>query len=217
MVEDVDNTYSRSEVKQLCMESDIQVKIVILGNANVGKSCILHRYLTGVYSETHENTVGAKFLGKRVKCQGKYLKLNIWDTAGQERYQSFSKMYCRDAKAVILVYDVSDPETIEGMKNWYKIMSHDTLPRDSLLFIAGNKCDLSQPSDSAKSQIASFSKDIKAEYFEVSAKTGEGINELFIRISDRFLEIQSPAKKSIVLNSDAHKNSAAKKKKRKFC
>lgn len=217
MVEDADNIYSRSETKQIDIESDIQVKIVILGNANVGKSCMLHRYLTGAYSETHENTVGAKFLGKRIKCQGKYLKLNIWDTAGQERYQSFSKMYCRDAKAVILVYDVSDPETIEGMKNWYKIMSHDTLPRDSLLFIAGNKCDLSQPSENAKNQIISFSNDIRAEYFEVSAKTGEGINELFIRISNRFLEMQSPSKKSIVLNSNHHRNSTAKKKKRKFC
>ncbi|OMJ88796.1 hypothetical protein SteCoe_9180 [Stentor coeruleus] len=217
MVEDTDNKYSRSNTKQLDMKTDIQVKIVILGNANVGKSCILQRYLTGAYSESHENTIGAKFLGKRVKCQGKYLKLNIWDTAGQERYQSFSKMYCRDAKAIILVYDISDSETIEGMKNWYMIMSHDTLPRDSLLFIAGNKCDLSYPSDYAKNQVINFSKEIKAEYFEVSAKTGVGINELFIRISNRFLEMQCPVKKSIVLNYDDHKSSTAKKKKRKFC
>jgi Ras-related protein Rab-5C len=197
------------------MDCDIQVKIIILGEANVGKSCLLQRYLTGEYIESQENTVGAKFLSKKVKYYNKQVKLNIWDTAGQERYQSFSKMYCRDAKAVILVYDLANPESIEGMKRWYNIMNQETLPTDCLVFVAGSKSDIADPSEAVQDEIENFCLENRAENFLVSAKTGSGIEELFGKIVEKYCKTITAAKQSIVLS---HQSQNSKKgKKSRFC
>ena len=197
------------------MENDIPVKVIILGEANVGKSCLLQRYLTGVYTEAQENTVGAKFQSKRVKFLNKYIKLNIWDTAGQERYQSFSKMYCRDAKAVILVYDLSNSSSIEGMKRWFHIMNQETLPPDCLVFVAGSKADIGEIDEEAKDDVDNFCLETRAEHFLVSAKEGTGIDELFNKIVDKFCGTANLAKQSIVLGSSDIVNK--KNKKSRFC
>lgn len=199
------------------MDTDPQAKLVILGNPDVGKSSILQRYVSGAYTEARENTVGAKFMGKRVSYQGKHLKLNIWDTAGQERYQSFSKIYCRDAQVVILVYDHSSPDSLVGMKNWYEAMKHEVLPPDAIFFIAGNKCDRNKFSEELDLQVKEFGDTINAEFFNVSAKTGEGIGELFSRIIIRLIEKnRNLNKKSVILDSRKHTKSKEKKK-HKWC
>jgi small GTP-binding protein len=187
------------------MVDDIQVKIIILGNTNVGKSCILNRYLTGVFSESQDNTIGAKFMTKRLVVQGKTLKYNIWDTAGQERYQSFSKMYCRDARAVILVYDLTEPSSLPGMINWYKMMSEDTLPDDCLLFIVGNKCDTGKFDQELEASVQDFASGLRADHFLISAKTGEGIEEIFMQIAVKYLKKTKAEKASIVIDKDKHK------------
>lgn len=197
------------------MDDGIPVKIIILGEANVGKSCLLQRYLTGEYVESQANTVGAKFLSKRVKHQNKTLKLNIWDTAGQERYQSFSKMYCRDAKAVILVYDLSVPESIDGMMRWYNIMTQETLPTDTLLFVAGSKSDIGNYTEEIKMKIEDFCLETRSEHFLVSAKEGDGIEELFDKIVSKFCKSIFVAKQSIILGASSH--DTKKKKKSRFC
>lgn len=195
------------------MEPDIPVKIIILGEENAGKSCILARYLTGRYDETQKNTVGAQFMTKKVVFQNKVLKLNIWDTAGQERYQSFSKMYCRDAKAAILVYDLSNPSSFHAMKKWYEIMNEDALPLDCLLFVAGSKCDLGTHSSETRDLIEEFCFTTKSEHFLVSAKSGEGIEELFSSIIQQYCKGLFRTKNSIVIG----RNNNEKPKKKRFC
>jgi len=195
------------------MEQDIPVKIIILGEENAGKSCILARYLTGSFDEYQKNTVGAQFMTKRTIFQNKTLKLNIWDTAGQERYQSFSKMYCRDAKAAILVYDLSNPLSIVAMKKWYEMMCEDALPQDCLLFVVGSKCDIGTFSGETKESIEDFCFSTKSDHFLVSAKTGDGIEELFSSIIQQYCKGLFRTKNSIVLN----KSDMQKSKKKRFC
>ena len=200
------------------MEGDPQVKVVILGNPDVGKSSILQRYLTGAYSEDSTSTLGAKFMGKRVCYKGKFLKLNIWDTAGQERYESFSKIYCRNARAVLLVYDHSCPESLLGMEKWYQIMSTEVFPGDALIFVVGNKVDKDRFTSALDSQVKAFGDSILAEFFNVSAKTGEGIEELFMRITAKIMDKATKAKanrSSVVLDHVQHEKK--KQKKRVFC
>jgi small GTP-binding protein len=189
------------------------VKIVILGDSNVGKSSILHRYMTGVYLES-PNTVGARFVGKKVSYEGHSIKLNIWDTAGQERYKSFSKIYCRDAAAVILVYDINDPGSFEGMKKWYELMSENTLPSNTIAFIAANKCDLTILDQTVETTGKDYADYISAEHFCVSAKEGTNVQEMFDRLAERcFYKLLSEKRNSIVLE----KNASIRKKKSKCC
>lgn len=199
------------------MDSEIQAKIIILGSANVGKSCILHRYQTGLYSEIQKNTVGAQLLTKHIQYKDKHIKLNIWDTAGQERYQSFSKMYCRDAKAAILVYDISDPDSFEGMKSWHTVVSEDSLPLSTFIFVAGNKCDMAENSAGFQEQVKDYCESINAEHFLVSAKSGNGVEQLFNRIIDKISMIRNPKKNSMILDKNKLIDSTAGKKTKKKC
>lgn len=185
---------------------DIQVKVVLLGNPAVGKSSILKRFVLGDCSLDSENTVGAKFMGKLLTIEESTVKLNIWDTAGQERYQSFSKLYCRDAGAVILVYDVSDPESFQGMKNWYEVMSKEILPTTSSIFIAGNKTDTIAWSCSFKQDVVAYADEISAQECEVSAKTGAGIDDLFMNIAKNALTKKvAPRRASVYLTREVTK------------
>lgn len=196
-------------------EVDVQLKIVILGNPDVGKSSILRRYVTGECSESTENTIGAKFMAKVININNKLVRMNIWDTAGQERYQSFSKLYCRDAGALILVYDVMDIESFEGMKKWYEVMAVEVLPLNTLLFVVGNKFDQLQTDHPFIYEVQEYTDWIKAEHFQVSAKSGLGINELFTKISAKYLENTTFNKRSSIF---LKQNSlVVTKKKKKFC
>lgn len=193
---------------------EMQVKIVILGSPDVGKSSILRRFILGDSSLDAPNTVGATFMSKIVEFNNRALKLNIWDTAGQERYQSFSKLYCRDAGAAILVYDLSDPESFNGMKKWYDIMSKDILPESALLFIVGNKKDLLEGELNIEEEVKEYCEEIRAQCFKVSAKTGEGVSELFVEIGREHIDKHKKVNKTSVLLS---RNPVPVKKNKRFC
>ena len=93
-------------------------KIVILGESAVGKSSILLRYLYGKFKETSESTIGAAYSSKIVTNSGKKEKVEIWDTAGQERYKSLVPMYYRDAHGALVVYDITNKESIKKAHKW---------------------------------------------------------------------------------------------------
>lgn len=192
---------------------DIQLKVVLLGDPAVGKSSILKRFVIGDCSLNTENTVGAKYMGKLLNINDSVVKLNIWDTAGQERYQSFSKLYCRDAGAAILVYDVSDPDSFVGMKKWYENMSQDVLPTDCKIFVVGNKLDLIQGPCKFKDDVSQYASQINTIEYIVSAKTGTGIEDLFVCVGESALEkVRVPRRDSIYLTKEVTKQSPGKKK-----
>ena len=192
---------------------DIQLKVVLLGDPAVGKSSILKRFVVGDCSMDSENTVGAKYMGKILNVNDTVVKLNIWDTAGQERYQSFSKLYCRDAGAAILVYDVSDPSSFVGMKKWYENMSQDVLPIDCKIFAVGNKSDLIEGPCKFRDIVSEYASQINAIEYIVSAKSGNGIEDLFKCVGESALErVRLPRKDSVYLTRELTKKRPNKKK-----
>ena len=96
-----------------------QVKVVLLGESGVGKSSVMLRFVTNNFKIEPDSTVGASYMGKILQFNEKMIKFNIWDTAGQERYHSLAKMYYRDADVAIIVYDITNSESFQGMKKWY--------------------------------------------------------------------------------------------------
>ena len=97
-------------------------KVVLLGQSGVGKTCIIGRYVNGTFNSDVESTQGASFASKLVRYdQNNTIKFDIWDTAGQEKYRSLSKIFYKDANIAILVYDITDKNSFEDIKNyWYK-------------------------------------------------------------------------------------------------
>ncbi|KAJ3442371.1 ras-related protein rab-5c [Anaeramoeba flamelloides] len=161
--------------------STIQFKIVLLGESAVGKSSLVWRFCQDQFSETIESTVGATFI-HRVLDLGEYsIKLQIWDTAGQERYHSLTPMYYRGAKGVIITYDVTNLDSYERAKDWVKEIRTQGSPNAKIAIVA-NKIDLEDHKvDQMEAMKYAESNDLL--YFETSAKTGEGVKDVFFGLS----------------------------------
>merc|ERR1711862_233277 len=99
-------------------EHDFFFKILLIGDSGVGKSCLLLRFADNSWTETHISTIGVDFKIKTLKIGDKTIKLQIWDTAGQERFRIITSSYYRGAQGIILVYDCTDPESFQNVKQW---------------------------------------------------------------------------------------------------
>ena len=116
-------------------------KVVLLGEGRVGKTSILLRYTKGEYSDRQISTLQASYLDKRVVIGNSAVQLSIWDTAGQERFHALGPIYYRDAAGALLVYDITDAESFNKVKNWVKEL-RKIVGNDIIIVIAGNKIDL---------------------------------------------------------------------------
>ncbi|SMN19259.1 similar to Saccharomyces cerevisiae YOR089C VPS21 Rab family GTPase required for endocytic transport and for sorting of vacuolar hydrolases [Maudiozyma saulgeensis] len=155
------------------------LKVVLLGDSSVGKSSLVMRYVIGKF-QTSNATIGAAFMTKTIQLNGdKEVTLEIWDTAGQERYRSLTPMYYRGTDVAIIVYDVTSPISLSHAETWIdELKSYVDTERNSSalkIILAANKADLvdgyQQPEELKKSRSENF--------FVVSAKSGDGIEELF--------------------------------------
>ena len=159
-------------------KAPIQLKIVLLGDAGVGKSSIVLRYVTDSFKTDADGTVGASYMGKIVTINDTMVKLNVWDTAGQERYHSLAKMYYKDADAAILVYDITKHDSFDGMIRWHKEVSENSKP-GIVIAVAGNKEDLVDLEKVSFEEANEFVRSINGIYRKTSAKANYGIDDLF--------------------------------------
>ncbi|KAI5184600.1 Ras-related protein Rab-5C [Nematocida homosporus] len=175
---------------------DCRAKVAILGACGSGKSSVTKKFLTGSFDPNHPATIGAAYQSKKIERNGECISVDIWDTAGQERYGAIAPMYYRDAHAVIVVYDVTDLESVSAARKWCSTVR--AANKKGLLFVFGNKVDLmlknydapafmNQPElGSVKETLRSLSETATAQFKEYqavhmcgSAKTGEGVDFLF--------------------------------------
>ncbi|OMJ68863.1 hypothetical protein SteCoe_33555 [Stentor coeruleus] len=170
------------------MEPD-QVKIVLIGEARVGKSSIISRYISNTFQEFGTPTLGCAYHTRQLNINDKILKLNIWDTAGQERYHSLSKSYSRDSKIIILVYDITSYESFKAMKRWHEILQKEIVLPTTILGVFGNKADLIQSEEVPIIEAQKFANVINASFRKTSAKENAGIEEGLIELCKRYLKI----------------------------
>ena len=157
----------------------LEVKVVIVGDSDVGKTSLSIRYCHGEF-ESHQPTIGANFLKVRVVVDGAELSLQIWDTAGQERFRSMAPMYYRGAKAAICVFDVTNEESFHRVSSWLRDLKPFADP-NCVICLAGNKCDKAEKYDLAMCE--ELAQSMGATFTKTSALTGEGIAELFDKLS----------------------------------
>ncbi|CAG9324310.1 unnamed protein product [Blepharisma stoltei] len=171
-------------------DNSAQAKVVLLGEAGVGKSSIVLRFVADTYHSDIEPTIGASFLSKIVNLSEGTIKFGIWDTAGQERYHSLARMYYAEAVAAILVYDITNRKSYEAMKNWHKELVEQG-PKNLIVAIAGNKEDLVEKEQVEMEEAKSFAESIGAIYKKTSAKTRYGIEQLFKEIAIKIKDNRS--------------------------
>ncbi|SCW02504.1 LAFE_0F07888g1_1 [Lachancea fermentati] len=156
-----------------------ELKLVLLGESSVGKSSIVSRLTTGQFQKNNA-TIGAAFTTKTIRVENdtmiKQVKLEIWDTAGQERYRSLAPMYYRKTDVALVVFDVTDKNTMSKAQSWIDELNSYVEQEEAenlIIKIVGNKIDLSP-------QLLEYDM----EWFPVSAKTGQGIENLFRLIAE---------------------------------
>ncbi|XP_072945452.1 putative Ras-related protein Rab-33 [Epargyreus clarus] len=120
-------------------------KIIVLGDSGVGKTCLTYRFCEGQFLDKSEATIGVDFRERTVKIRNEEIKLQLWDTAGQERFRkSMVQHYYRNVHAVVIVYDVTKPETFHSIASWMQeVESHGLLGAPRVL--VGSKCDCGTP------------------------------------------------------------------------
>lgn len=157
-------------------------KLVILGHYSVGKSSIVLNFIKNEFNPNEESTIGAAFLTKTVFIDGIAVKFEIWDTAGQERYYSLIPMYYRGANAALVVYDITSAESFERAKRWIEDLKTEK-PDNFMKVLIGNKVDLSEAAVITEEMGKQYAEQEGLLFYQTSAKTGEGIKDLFLELA----------------------------------
>ncbi|KAH3764124.1 rab family protein [Pelomyxa schiedti] len=161
--------------------NSVAAKIVLIGSSGVGKTSVSGRFVNQTFSTEYLATIGASFLSKSITVGDMQVKLQVWDTAGQEKFRSMTPMYYRGAQAAVIVFDVSDSTTFNDVNDWFTdIKTH--VNGEIAIAVVGNKIDAPRrvvTAEQGQMFVASLQYATKIPYFETSAKTGEGIDQLF--------------------------------------
>ena len=155
-------------------------KLIFLGDQGVGKSCILNRFMNNTFTEEYQATIGLDFQSKNVQIDNQDIHLLLYDTAGQEKFRSLIPMYTRDANIILLVYEVTSKDSFLHLNHWLNDLT--TVKKDEVIFVVvGNKTDLEDKREVSREEGEQFAKDNDYLFAEVSAKYGEGFQDLFYK------------------------------------
>ena len=153
-------------------------KILTIGESGVGKTCVLRRFVENKFLKNHLATIGIDFKTRVINLNGLTIKLKIWDTAGQERFRNITNQYYKGADGILLVYDVTDEESYNKIRDWMDQITSNTDNEDIGLVLLGNKCDM-DPRAVTEEMGKEMAKELNINYYETSALNGQGINEAF--------------------------------------
>eukprot|EP00794_Sanderia_malayensis_P003691 gene3691-4209_t len=205
------------------MACDYVFKIIIVGDAGVGKSCLLRRFADQSFTDNYINTIGVDFKVRTLDIHGKSIKLNIWDSAGQERFRTIVNTYYRGAHGVIVVYDTTDRDSFAHLPQWLDDVSELAEPNSKKLLV-GTKVDLDAAHRQVSKQtVSNYAHSINVPFIETSAKSGQNVEQAFNQMTTLLLEEMGPQDlidgdpNIITLDGKTHNVTDEKRKKKKCC
>lgn len=156
------------------------IKVVLLGSEGVGKSSILNRFVYNDFKEEVDSTNGASYAPKTLPVSGgKEMKFDVWDTAGKEKYRTLNRFFMKDALFAIFVYDPFNKDSFDNLE-WYISTMKEIGLKNCLYVVAENKTDRKdRVKEVSEEEGKEYARQNKAIFKSVSAKTGEGIEDLF--------------------------------------
>jgi Ras-related protein Rab-8A len=162
---------------------DYLVKLLLIGDSGVGKSCLLLRFSDDSFTTSFITTIGIDFKIRTIELDGKRIKLQIWDTAGQERFRTITTAYYRGAMGILLVYDVTDESSFNNIRNWMRNIEQHAADNVNKILV-GNKADMDESKravPTAKGQ--ALADEYGVNFFETSAKTNLNVENVFFTIA----------------------------------
>ncbi|XP_077868710.1 ras-related protein Rab-5B-like [Saccoglossus kowalevskii] len=164
-----------------------QYKLVLVGEAGVGKSSLAMQYVRGEFDKDMQTTIGAAFTSKTLHVENALIELQIWDTAGTEKYHSLASMYYRGAHAAIVVYDITQQTTFLRVNSWVRELHRQATPNIAII-LAGNKADLEDTRKVSCEDAQAYANDNSITFIETSAKTALNVDDLFSTLAIKLHE-----------------------------
>mmetsp|Transcript_8234 Transcript_8234/g.8096 ORF Transcript_8234/g.8096 Transcript_8234/m.8096 type:complete len:205 (-) Transcript_8234:43-657(-) len=163
-------------------EYDYLFKLLLIGDSGVGKSSILLRFADNTYAESFIATIGVDFKIKTVEVENKVIKLQIWDTAGQEKFRTITSSYYRGAHGIIVVYDVTNRDSFNNVKNWMNEITRYASENVNRLLV-GNKSDMEGKKVVTYDEGKELADSFGIPFIETSAKTSVNVEQSFLRMA----------------------------------
>ncbi|KAH8204041.1 hypothetical protein TruAng_001852 [Truncatella angustata] len=166
---------------------DYLFKLLLIGDSGVGKSCLLLRFADDTYTESYISTIGVDFKIRTIELDGKTVKLQIWDTAGQERFRTITSSYYRGAHGICVVYDVTDMDSFNNVKQWLQEIDRYATEGVNKLLV-GNKSDMSDKKVVEYSVAKEFADSLGIPFLETSAKNASNVEQAFLTMARQIKE-----------------------------
>ncbi|KAE8630325.1 hypothetical protein XENTR_v10000780 [Xenopus tropicalis] len=183
-------------------------KIIVIGDSNVGKTCLTYRFCTCCFPERTEATIGVDFRERTVDIDGERIKIQLWDTAGQERFRkSMVQHYYRNVHAVVFVYDITNMASFQSLPAWIEECKQHLISNDVPRILVGNKCDLRGSIQVPTDMAQKFADSHSMPMFETSAKnTNDHVEAIFMTLAHKLkshkpLILSQPPDNMVELNS----------------
>jgi len=183
---------------------DYLFKLLLIGDSGVGKSCLLLRFSDDTYTDSYISTIGVDFKIRTIELDGKTIKLQIWDTAGQERFRTITSSYYRGAHGIIVVYDCTDLESFNNVKQWLEEIDRYACENVNKLLV-GNKSDLTSKKVVNYQTAKEFADSLGIPFLETSAKIATNVEQAFMtmaseikaRVGPQYNDADGPGKVKI--------------------
>lgn len=163
------------------------IKLVLLGEANVGKTSLVYRFIENKFRENYKSTLGVNLLKKDMAID-EYgsVSAQIWDLGGQESFKSLRKLYLEGANGALLVYDMTEKKTFEKLYEWTQ--SFREARNDAPIILIGNKSDLKNQIKITERESSEYANANNMGLIITSAKTGQNVEEAFIQLTKQILD-----------------------------
>lgn len=189
---------------------DYIYKVLLLGDSAVGKTCFLLRYSDDSFTENHISTIGLDYRLKMITLENeKIVKMQIWDTAGQDRFRAITKNYYKGAHGIVLIYDVTNLQSFNNIKNWLSQIKENTTEKVKIVLV-GNKIDEEHLRKVSHEEGKKLSEEYNLEFFETSAKNNIRIEDTFNHLTREIYKINKEP------NSGGEKLDGQKKENKKL-
>ncbi|BFZ07263.1 hypothetical protein BsWGS_10302 [Bradybaena similaris] len=157
---------------------DTLLRLLLVGDTGVGKTCLICQYACNEFHESHLTTIGVDFKMKVIDLDGRKVKVQIWDTAGQERFEAITKQSFTRAQGCVLVYDICSRTSFEALGKWMLFVKRYA-KEDTVVILIGNKCDLEERRQVSRNTAQQFADQNNLRYYETSAKNLESLKQPF--------------------------------------
>ena len=183
------NYIAKSQVDVKNLEI-FEFKVILIGDPGVGKTSILSRFVTNEFQSVYTSTIGVEFKTKDIYINNTTCaSFKIWDTCGQEKFRAITRQYFKNAKGVFLVFDLTNKETIKKLNVWLRDVK-ENIDNEFFVFLIGNKMDVKDRDISISEEAKQFSNEKKINYYEISAKTGSGVYNIFEKMANKLVDIE---------------------------